>query len=97
MRYLVTGDVTGATVELTLRRARAASHGDRRELQQQAAVGDRALLLFPSGLEFVTAFFGCLFAGVIPVPAYPPDLAKPERTLGKLHAIVADCRRRGSR
>jgi acyl-CoA synthetase (AMP-forming)/AMP-acid ligase II len=52
------------------------------------------LLLFPSGLEFVTAFFGCLFAGMIPVPAYPPDVAKPERSLAKLYAIAADCRPR---
>src|SRR5579862_9460903 len=49
------------------------------------------MLLFPSGLDFVTGFFGCLFAGVIPVPAYPPSLAKPERTLAKLHAIALDC------
>jgi acyl-CoA synthetase (AMP-forming)/AMP-acid ligase II/acyl carrier protein len=49
------------------------------------------MLLFPSGLDFVTAFFGCLFAGVIPVPAYPPSLAKRERSLAKLHAIAQDC------
>ena len=34
--------------------------------------GERALLLYPSGLEFITAFFGCLLAGVVAVPAYPP-------------------------
>ncbi|HEY6797302.1 MAG TPA: fatty acyl-AMP ligase [Kineosporiaceae bacterium] len=34
--------------------------------------GERALLLFPPGLDFVHAFFGCLYGGVTAVPAYPP-------------------------
>ncbi|MDR6605730.1 non-ribosomal peptide synthetase [Pseudomonas synxantha] len=42
-------------------------------LQAQADVGDRAVLLFPSGPDYVAAFFGCLYAGVIAVPAYPPE------------------------
>ena len=40
-------------------------------LQAQADRGDRAVLLFPSGADYVAAFFGCLYAGVIAVPAYP--------------------------
>ncbi len=35
--------------------------------------GDRALLIYPPSLAFVEAFIGCLYAGVIPVPCYPPD------------------------
>lgn len=38
------------------------------------ARGERALLLYPPGLEFIAAFFGCVYAGVIAVPAYPPRL-----------------------
>lgn len=34
---------------------------------------DRALLVYPPSLAFVEAFLGCLYAGVIPVPCYPPD------------------------
>ncbi|GAA3129083.1 fatty acyl-AMP ligase [Streptomyces rameus] len=49
--------------------------------------GERALLLFPPGLDYITAFFGCLLAGVVAVPAYPPQDA---RGLGRLNAIVAD-------
>ncbi|HET8706340.1 MAG TPA: AMP-binding protein, partial [Pseudomonadales bacterium] len=41
-------------------------------LRERARPGDRALMLYPSGLEFVAGFFGCLYAGVIAVPAYPP-------------------------
>jgi len=38
---------------------------------------DRALLLYPPGLEFITAFFGCLYAGVVAVPA---PLSRPHPT-----------------
>ncbi|HEX2225127.1 MAG TPA: amino acid adenylation domain-containing protein, partial [Thermoanaerobaculia bacterium] len=53
--------------------------------------GERALLLFPPGLEFVAAFLGCLYAGVVAVPAYPP---RPGRKAGRLEAIAADARPR---
>ena len=35
-------------------------------LQESAGPGDRALLLYAPGLEFIPAFFGCLYAGVVP-------------------------------
>src|SRR5574338_1673257 len=38
-------------------------------LQGLSLAGERALLLYPPGLEFLTAFFGCLYAGVVAVPA----------------------------
>src|SRR5690349_23917836 len=41
-------------------------------LARSVAPGERALLLFPPGLDFIAAFFGCLYAGVVAVPAYPP-------------------------
>jgi amino acid adenylation domain-containing protein/non-ribosomal peptide synthase protein (TIGR01720 family) len=40
-------------------------------LQQSTSIGQRVILLYPPGLEFVAAFWGCLYAGVIAVPAYP--------------------------
>jgi amino acid adenylation domain-containing protein len=35
--------------------------------------GDRALLMYPPGPDYVAAFLGCLYAGVVAVPVYPPD------------------------
>ncbi len=52
--------------------------------------GDRALLLYPPGLAFVAAFFGCMYAGVIAVPAYPPQPSRPKRSLARLLPIVAE-------
>jgi acyl-CoA synthetase (AMP-forming)/AMP-acid ligase II/acyl carrier protein len=60
-------------------------------VQQQARRGDRVLLLYPSGLEFIAAFLGCLYAGVIAVPAYQPN-PRLERTLTRIRAITADAR-----
>ncbi|MCG8585821.1 MAG: AMP-binding protein, partial [Pirellulales bacterium] len=49
--------------------------------------GKRALLLYPAGLDFVAAFFGCLYAGVVAVPAYPP---RRNRKLSRIQSIAAD-------
>ncbi len=56
-------------------------------LQGYHAEGERALLLYQPGLEFITAFLGCLYAGVIAVPAYPP---RANRSISRLLTIVAD-------
>lgn len=91
LRYLVTGEVTGPIVELTFGELERRAIAIAAALQQRASAGDRALLLYPSGVDFITALVGCLFAGIIPVPAYPPDLAKPERAIAKLYGITGDC------
>ena len=49
--------------------------------------GKRALLMYPPGLDFVTAFFGCHYAGVTPVPAFPP---RRNRNMGRIGAISDD-------
>ncbi|MEH1793126.1 fatty acyl-AMP ligase [Nostoc sp.] len=66
--------------ELDLQARSLATH-----LQSLLSPGDRALLLYPPGLEFITAFFGCLYAGAIAVPAYPP---RANMNLLRLQAIV---------
>lgn len=48
-------------------------------LYERFSRGDRALLLYSRGIEFVTAFFGCLYAGVIPVPSPKPGRYQNER------------------
>ncbi|MBR8830412.1 MAG: 2-succinylbenzoate--CoA ligase [Chroococcopsis gigantea SAG 12.99] len=57
------------------------------QLQSLQVRGQRALLLYQPGLEFIAAFFGCLYAGVIAVPAYPP---RANRSLDRLQSIVKD-------
>ncbi|ELR99059.1 fatty acyl-AMP ligase [Gloeocapsa sp. PCC 73106] len=54
-------------------------------LQSLNLAGERALLVYPPGVEFITAFFGCLYAGVIAVPAYPP---RRNQRMARLKSIV---------
>lgn len=61
-------------------------------LQSITTRGERALLLYPPGLEFIAGFFGCLYAGVIAVPAYPPEAARLTRTWPRLQAIISDAK-----
>ncbi|MEM9506113.1 MAG: alpha/beta fold hydrolase [Cyanobacteria bacterium P01_E01_bin.35] len=56
-------------------------------LQARNAREKRALLLYQPGLDFISAFLGCLYAGVVAVPVYPP---RANRSLERLLAIVAD-------
>jgi acyl-CoA synthetase (AMP-forming)/AMP-acid ligase II len=68
--------------ELDLRSRRLASW-----LQEHRAAGDRVLLLYPPGAAFVTAFFGCLYAGMIPVPA-PLPAGDGKGKVDRLRTIV---------
>jgi len=84
-RFLGDGEAGESRItygELNLRaRAIAAS------LQETGACGERALLLYPAGLAYVEAFFGCLYAGVIAVPAPPPRL---NRNAQRLQVLASD-------
>lgn len=64
-------------------RALAVAH----RLIAEGRQGERVLLLFPPGLDFITAFFGCLYAGVVAVPCYPHLNA---RGMAKLDGIIQD-------
>ncbi|MCC0178101.1 fatty acyl-AMP ligase [Waterburya agarophytonicola K14] len=54
-------------------------------LQSVISPQDRVLLLYPAGLDYITAFFGCLYAGAIAIPAYPP---RPNRSLHRIQNIL---------
>jgi acyl-CoA synthetase (AMP-forming)/AMP-acid ligase II/alkylation response protein AidB-like acyl-CoA dehydrogenase/acyl carrier protein len=56
-------------------------------LLQQAEPGERVVLLYPAGLEFITAYFACLLAGMIAVPSTLPHKTRPSR---RLQAMLAD-------
>jgi len=61
------------------------------ELQQTGSPGDRAVLIYPPGLEFIAALFGCFYAGVIAVPVYPPRLGLTIDPFRPLAGIIGDC------
>ena len=88
--YLVDGEIEGANLNFAALDRQAQAIGAM--LQSYRASGERALLLYPAGLEFIPAFFGCLYAGVIAVPLPPPNMAQPQRTLPRLRTIANDAR-----
>jgi acyl-CoA synthetase (AMP-forming)/AMP-acid ligase II len=53
--------------------------------------GDRVLLVYPPGLEFIEAFLGCLYAGIIPVPVPPPMPINPKAGLSGYTSMALDC------
>lgn len=56
---------------------------------------DRLLLAYPPGLEMICAFFGCVRAGLIPVPVYPPTSRDFRSALYKMVHIAQDCQAAG--
>lgn len=58
------------------------------QLQQLNLEGERALLIYPSGEDYVCAFYACLYAGVTAVPVYPPQ----PKQLQRLISIVEDAK-----
>ena len=86
--YLVDGITESDT--LTYRQLDRRSREIAVMLQSVLDQGDRALLMYSPGLDFVSAFFGCLCAGVIAVPVYPPQPSRPERSLPRLRAIHSE-------
>ncbi|MFE2461688.1 aminotransferase class I/II-fold pyridoxal phosphate-dependent enzyme [Streptomyces sp. NPDC059402] len=87
-RFLTDADGTSVAWsyrELDLHAREVAAHL-RREQVGQGPV----LLLHPPGLDYLAAFFGCLYAGAVAVPAYPPDNARFGQTVPRLAAIARD-------
>ncbi len=87
--YLVDGE--SEEMHLSYRELDLRARAIGANLQARGLAGERGLLLYPAGLEFIAAFFGCLYAGVVAVPAYPP---RRNRTLERIEAIAADAQAR---
>ena len=58
-------------------------------LQRIGARNERVLLILPPGIDYIVAFFGCLYAGAAAIPAHPP---RRGRTAGRLEAMARDAR-----
>src|SRR4029077_9177265 len=74
--------------ELTLPQLYDRARALARELVQKGRPGDRALLVFPHGLDFIVALFGCLMAGVIGVPMMVP---RRQSSRDSTASITTDC------
>ncbi|WP_430541013.1 AMP-binding protein [Roseofilum acuticapitatum] len=88
--YTFLKDGQTPTEEVTLgeldRRARAIAA----LLQAHCNPGDRVLLVYPQSIEAIAAFLGCLYAGVVAIPAPAPEMTRLKRVLPRLEAIAVD-------
>ena len=59
-------------------------------IRQRVPPRSRVLVMCPPGLDFVAAFFGCLYAGAIAVPTYPPAGGRADRVADRLRGMARD-------
>ena len=88
--YVYLHDGSSADAILTYAQLDQRARAIAARLQDLGLAGQRVLLAYPHGLDFITGFFGCLYAGCVAVPTYLPH----RRTLERFHAIVADAQAR---
>ena len=74
-------------VSLTYRELDIKARAVAASIQSLCSPQDRILLLYPPGLGFIEAFFACLYADAIAIPAYPP---RPNRSIGRIQSIIKD-------
>ena len=82
-KFLVDGE--DKTESLTYQQLEQKAKAIATYIQSLCTPGDRVLLLYPPGLGFIEAFMGCLYAGAIAVPAYPP---RPNRSIERVQSII---------
>lgn len=80
-------DDVEVTATLTFRELHERAQGMAARFRRVASPGECALLLYPPGPDYVIAFFGCLYAGIISVPLYAPQ----QRFVPVIEAIAQDC------
>lgn len=87
LAYTFLADGETEEINLTYRELDQQARAIGAHLQNIGATGERVLLLYPQGLEYMAAFYGCLYAGAIAVPTYPPRL---NQKLTRLLSIITN-------
>ncbi len=87
LAYSFLGDGERVTETITFAQLDERARACAARLASMGLRGQRALLMFPSGIDFIVAFFACQYAGVTAVPAYPP---RRNRNMGRIGTISDD-------
>ncbi|MEA2603212.1 MAG: hypothetical protein QOF89_4204 [Acidobacteriota bacterium] len=85
--YTFLGDGENESAMLTCGELDVRARAVASRLQARGLAGERVLLLYPPGLDYIAAFWGCLYAAVVAVPAYPPSA---NRGHSRVEAMAAD-------
>ncbi|HTJ67162.1 MAG TPA: aminotransferase class I/II-fold pyridoxal phosphate-dependent enzyme [Actinospica sp.] len=92
LAYRFLSDTDGTSRSWTYRDLDRRARTIAARLQAENLRARPVLLLHPPGLDYVACFLGCLYAGAIAVPAYPPDVKRFGQSMPRLAAIALDCR-----
>jgi len=84
-RYL--GDGVNETESFTFKEIDRVARSVAQALSEKLNKGDRVLLLFPQGLQYVAALYGCFYGGFIAIPAYPP---RRNRKMDRINSIIEE-------
>ncbi len=87
--FLADGEIEAGSLTFTALDAAARAVGSR--LLERAERGERVLLMYDAGLDFVSAFLGCLYAGVVAVPLPALEAGRTQSGRRRLEAVIADC------
>ncbi|MEO8338251.1 MAG: amino acid adenylation domain-containing protein [Nitrospirota bacterium] len=90
LAYAFVRDTLELESQLTYGELERTVHALAGHLARRARPGTRALLLYPPGLDVVCAFWACMYAGLVPVPAPAPDPVRQKHSLPRLRAIIED-------
>jgi acyl-CoA synthetase (AMP-forming)/AMP-acid ligase II len=88
--FIFLGDGESPTDTLTWSRLDERSRAIAAALSAHAGAGDRVLVAYPSGLDFIAAFFGCLYALAIAVPVQVARSARQRAVLRRFEAVAND-------
>ncbi|KDO26059.1 hypothetical protein SPRG_20618 [Saprolegnia parasitica CBS 223.65] len=90
--YVFLDDAGKESVVMTFADVDRAARRVAATLQQDASLkkGDRVMLCYPPGLDFAMGFWGCLYAGAIGIPVYPPYPGTLAKDLPKFNRMVDD-------
>lgn len=88
--YIFLADGKNISDRLTYQELAARAKAIAADLQSQTQFGERVILLYPAGLEFITVFFGCIYAGIIAIPLPPPDMFRSQANLSLLQEVIDD-------
>jgi thioester reductase-like protein/FkbH-like protein len=92
--FLLGNDVDGPRAQLSYAQLHARAREVAAMLDEVGARGERVMMVFAPGLEFIVGLFACLMSGAVAVPVYPPNPSRLYKTLPLLEAIAADCEAR---
>ncbi len=85
--YKYLGDGVNETEQFTFSEIDRVARSIAQALAKKLTAGDRVVLLFPQGLQYIAALYGCFYGGFVAIPAYPP---RRNRKTDRLNAIIED-------